>query len=173
MGRSALPWAAVAALLLASAPSAHDGPPYPILVDEPVAGSVVSIWADPDVGVGTFYLYVVAAEGREPSLPDVDIAVRPVDGHAGEQVFGAVVADEDEPFQLVGETDFDRRGDWEVRFLFEDGGERAELAKTVDVTPPGLGKIDLLWYLSPFLALGFLWVKVFLARRALAKGETT
>jgi len=35
----------------------------------------------------------------------------------------------------------------------------------VEVTPPGLGTIDLLWFLFPFLGIAFLWTKALLRRR--------
>ena len=42
--------AALAAALATSTAAAHDGPPYPILVDEALDGWTLSVWADPDVG---------------------------------------------------------------------------------------------------------------------------
>jgi hypothetical protein len=169
MKRPFHPMLAVAAsvALLARPARAHDGPPYPILVDEPLAGRVISIWADPDVGVGTFYIYVDGENARERCR--LDIGVTPADEHQGEQVFAAVPAEPGEPFQLFGEVDFDRVGEWEVRFVLEATDGKAELRLPVDVTPPGLGRIDFIWYLSPFAAVAFLWVKVFLKRRENAR----
>jgi hypothetical protein len=37
---------------------AHEGPPYPILVDHPLKQGKLSIWSDPDVGAGTFHFYL-------------------------------------------------------------------------------------------------------------------
>jgi len=143
---------------------AHDGPPYPILVDEPLAGLTLSIWADPDVGIGTFYFYLdPLRDSEEPT--DVRIAVRPADGQLEEAFFDAEPAPKRAPYQMVGEVDFAFRGPWEVRFLLDGPRGRGERALEVDVTPPGLGRIDLLWFLSPFLALAFLWVRVVLKKR--------
>ena len=47
---------------------AHEGPPYPIIVDQPSGPYVITVWADPDVGVGTFYVTLEAAGGGE--LPE-------------------------------------------------------------------------------------------------------
>lgn len=152
--------------LTAGVASAHDGPPYPVLVDRDLAGHVVSIWADPDVGIGTFYVYVSDVEAGDPVLR---ISVWPTDEHKSEAAFTAVPAEEDEPFQLVGEVDFDRRGEWEARFHFEGRDGSDEVTLPIDVTPPGAGTIDLIWFLGPFLALAFLWVKVFLKRREMMR----
>src|SRR5215510_7571836 len=35
--------------------SAHEGPPYPIMVDKMIGPCLVSVWADPDVGIGTYF----------------------------------------------------------------------------------------------------------------------
>lgn len=154
----------VAATCLTSPAAAHDGPPYPIVVDEELGGHLISVWADPDVGLGTFYLYVEQAEGAH-----VEIEVEPTDDHLPGAVYEAVPAEEDAPYQLVGEVDFDRRGEWEVRFIMDGLGGSEVRALVVDVTPPGAGRIDLLWFLFPFVAVGFLWIKVLLKRRELQR----
>ncbi len=146
----------------------HDGPPYPILVDEPLGGRIVSIWADPDVGVGTFYFYVDPRPTADDS-PPLDITVAPADDHAPEATFAAAPAKSSEPFQLVGEVDFDRRGTWNVRFAYGATDAREEFHLPVEVTPPGAGRIDLIWFLAPFLLISFLWIKVFLKRREIAR----
>jgi hypothetical protein len=154
------------AALFAAPASAHDGPPYPILVDEPLAGSTVSIWADPDVGTGTFFFYFDRPLGCE-----LRIGARPSDGRLEEAFVLAAAAREGEPFDLVGEVRFDAQGPWSMRFLAGPEGAEGELSVEVDVTPPGLGTIDLLWYASPFLTIAFLWVKVAVKRRQLARDE--
>lgn len=160
--------ALLAALVLSAPLRAHDGPPYPILVDEEVSGLSVSVWADPDVGVGTFYFYVDPLQPGA-SCRGLEIEVVPQDGHSERLSFAAVPAEQNEPFQLVGEVDFDRRGMWDVVFTITGSGDAEELAIPVDVTPPGLGTFDMLWFLSPFLAVGFLWIKVMLAKRGMAR----
>ena len=39
---------------------AHNGPPFPIIVDQRVGPCIVSLWTHPDVGVGTFFVMVDA-----------------------------------------------------------------------------------------------------------------
>ena len=146
---------------------AHDGPPYPIFVDEVVAAYTVSIWADPDVGEGTFYYYV---EGP-PSARDVRIEAvsEPRDGSAA-QVHGiSERAPAGAPYQQLGTLPFEHRGSWRTRFLIRDEGVAGpvlgELSLDLDVTPPGLGFTELVWYAVPFLAAAALWLRIFLAQR--------
>ena len=153
-----------AALLaaLAAPAAAHDGPPFPVLVDEDWAGHVVSVWADPDVGVGTFYVYV---EPEPAAGVTLDVVVQPADARLEPARHAAVTADERQPYQLLAETEFDRRGDWVATFEFRAGDEVHRRELDVEVTPPGAGRIDLIWFLSPFLIVAFLWGKVLLVRR--------
>jgi hypothetical protein len=44
-----------------------------------------------------------------------------------------------------------------VRVLIRSAGGVSEAVKEVAVTPPGLGRLDLILYLLPFLAIGILW----------------
>ena len=57
---------------------AHEGPPFPLFVDQKVDRYVVSVWTDPDVGTALFFVIVNA-----PDLPadlHVRIGVQPVSG---------------------------------------------------------------------------------------------
>lgn len=128
------------------------------------------MWADPDVGTGTFFLYLDGETARETPC-EIQLGVVPADGRLEEAFFDAEPADEGEPFQMVCETEFDARGSWQVRFVLEGPRRSGEVSVDVEVTPPGLGRIDLLWFLSPFLALAFLWVKVVLKRREYARSQ--
>jgi len=143
--------ARVAALaLLAGAAAAHDGPPYPILVDGSCAGRALTVWADPDVGVGTFYLYFPEEEqGLDPDVR-VSVTVQPQDGRLPEVSVPAEPADAGRPYQRIALAEFDARGWWKVRFVVESpaGADAVEL--DVEVTPPGLGRIDLLWFGDDF-----------------------
>ncbi len=168
-------------LLLASNAAAHDGPPYPILVDETLAGRTISVWADPDVGIGTFYIYVTPppAPGEATGM---QVAVRPLAGrpnantvvpeNAPETSHEVRVAPDDQPYAFIAEVPFAHRGDWSVRFVADsDAANPDELALIIDVTPPGLGRLDLLWFLSPFLAVGFVWIRVASRRREMSRTE--
>ena len=161
----------VALAFCAPRASAHDGPPYPIFVDEPLDGWTISIWTDPDVGTGTFYYYVEPPEGRKVEELVVRVVSSPVDGESDEVSSLSVNAEEGEPFQLVGELEFSHRGVWDTRFEFETSRSAGSvplgsLVFPLDVTPPGLGTLDILWFAFPFLAVGALWLKALLAQRA-------
>ena len=153
-------------LCLAAPPAmAHDGPPYPILVDEPVAGHVLSVWADPDVGEGTFYLYLPAEEESPDPALSVRLHARPLDGAFAERSSAATPAEGRVPYQRIATLEFPDRGRWNVRFVLETPEGLGEVATDVDVTPPG-GRFGFVWLLSPFLLFGFVWLKAFFDRRS-------
>ena len=67
-------------VLEAAAPAAaHDGPPFPLMLDEKAGPYTVSVWADPDVGTGTFFIYVDAPGGSAKDVA-VTVSVRPKSG---------------------------------------------------------------------------------------------
>lgn len=140
--------------------AAHDGPPYAILVDKGLGPSVASVWADPDVGTGTFFIILEPAPGAAlPADIKVEIAVRPLDGHAAEAVHAAEREAVTGRVQFKAEIPFDAEGPWHVRVLLQSSSGGGEVATDVEVTPPGLGRWDLLIYLFPFLLVGALWLR--------------
>ena len=156
------------ALLLACAAgaAAHDGPPYAILVDKSLGPCSASVWADPDVGTGTFFIILEPRPGVElPEEMSVVVAVRPADGHAAETTHTAVREDVRGRVQYKAEVPFDAEGQWGVRVMLRSARGAGELAADVEVTPPGLGRWDLLLYLMPFAAVGLLWLRAVVARR--------
>lgn len=162
---------AALALLLAchARAAAHEGPPYPILVDKSLGPSVASVWGDPDVGTGTFFIILEPAPGA--TLPDdikIEVAVQPVGGRLAEAVHAAEREGVRGRVQYKAEVPFDAEGPWRVRVLLQSPRGGGELAADVDVTPPGLGRWDLLIYLFPFLLIGALWLRA-VTRRGRAK----
>ena len=161
--------AALVTVLLAATSSAHDGPPFPVVVDQAFAGRILSIWADPDVGIGTFYVYVEPAEAGADGLGRIELRAVPGDSRWKEASSALEPADEKAPYQLIGEIAFEARGPWTVSFTQPSSGEVLELE--IEVTPPGsFGPIDLLWFAGPFLAVGVLWVKGLQRQRAHLRG---
>ena len=158
-------------LLLVVPAQAHEGPPYPIIVDQPSGPYVITVWADPDVGTGTFYVTLEAADGGElPEELAVEIAVQPSTGRLAEASHRA----EREPIrgrvQYMAEVPFDAQEMWRVRVTVEGSPGRGEAATEVEVTPPGLGSYDLIFYLLPFVAIGFLWARAAFRRRRVPQG---
>jgi hypothetical protein len=143
---------------------AHEGPPYPILVDEPVNGYLVSVWGDPDVGTGTFYVIFESDDSsrEQAALPRVDIWVQPVTGRLEKVTYPAHI---DRPRQFRADPGFDREETWSVGIVMQfPAGQTRELVTSVEVTPPGYGRWDLVIYLVPFLLFGGLWCLSLLKR---------
>jgi len=158
-------------VLPAARSRAHEGPPFPLLMDQRVGPRLVSIWADPDIGTGTFFVVIEPVEGRAlPEGTTVRVAVQPVSGRLEEAVYDA----EPQPVRYgerhMAEVQFDRGEMWHVRVLLDGPGGTGELTADVEATPDGtIGPIGMLVYLLPFLAIGFLWLKSVLYRRQAAR----
>ncbi len=154
-------------LVLTARASAHDGPPYPILVDKTLGPCVASVWADPDVGTGTFFVILEPPPGGQlPEDMRVEIGVRPVGGRLGEAVHAAEREGVRDRVQYRAEVPFDAEGAWHVRVSLQSARGGGELATDVEVTPPGLGRWDMLLYLLPFVAVGALWLRAVVAARS-------
>lgn len=165
----------LAALLLGatSTATAHEGPPFPILVDEIVGPYVVSVWTDPDIGIGTFYVVMDAGpdgEWVEPSV--VRVAVEPVSGRLPEVGYDA------RPersrgrgaARYVTEVEFDRGEFWRVRIVIDSPAGGGELRSEVEATPDGtVGPIGLLIYSLPFILVAALWMRAVAVRRRMER----
>ena len=143
-------------VFLALAASAHEGPPFPVLVDRAAGPYTVSVWADPDVGTGTFF---ILAEGPEASSAELFVA--PASGRLAEARWPAVREPARKGLRFVARPEFDAEESWRFRAVL--GG--AEVSGAVDVTAPDLGRAGLWLYLLPFLGVGGLWVKALLSAR--------
>jgi hypothetical protein len=156
-------------LVCAARASAHEGPPYLILVDKSLGPSTASVWADPDVGTGTFFIILEPTQGG--TLPDdikIEIGVRPTDGRLPEATHAAAREDVRGRVQYKAEVPFDAEGPWRVRVALQSSRGGGEIAADVEVTPPGLGRWDLILYLFPFIAVGALWLRA-VTRRGRAR----
>lgn len=160
-------------LLLWSLPGlpamAHQGPPFPVLVDQRVGPYVASVWTDPDVGTGTFFVVLEAPKGRKlPAKTTVRIGVQPVTKRLPEVFYDAAPEPVDEGARFGAQVKFDKQEMWRTRVLLDGPEGGGELATTVEATPDGiLGPVGSLVYALPFVAVGFLWIKAVLRRRAL------
>ncbi|HSG39620.1 MAG TPA: hypothetical protein VLE27_08280 [Thermoanaerobaculia bacterium] len=162
-------------LLCGVAPArAHEGPPFPIVVDQRVGPYVASVWTDPDIGTGTFFVILEPPEGAElPPQTEVRVAVEPLDKHLAETIYEAELQPVRYGERHFTETKFDQGGLWRVRVLIESPQGGGELTSQVEPTPDGtIGPIALVLYALPFLAVGFLWLKAVLRRKEGAAGET-
>lgn len=150
--------------------SAHTGPPFPILENKALGPVLVSIWANPDVGAGSFFVMVSAAPGKSvPQDLRIKLGVRPVSGRLAEAVYDG------ERQSLEGQTEFkvfvpfDREETWRTRLIVASGAGGGEVETDVAVTPPGYGRWDLLLYALPFLGVGILVAKAVAVKRAKRK----
>ena len=142
-------------LIFAEVASAHEGPPFPLFVERKVDPYAVSVWTDPDVGTGLFFVILGGTE--LPSDLRVQIGVQPVSGRLPETFYKAERENLQGQVQYRAEVQFDAEELWQVRVRLESARGNAETSATVEVTPPGYGRWDLLVYLVPFLAVGILW----------------
>jgi hypothetical protein len=143
--------------------SAHEGPPFPLFVDKSLGPYVVSVWADPDVGTGTFIIVPGLPQGG--ALPDevkVQVCVRPASNRLNEACYTA----ERDRAQYKIAVPFESREIWCVRIVLQSSLGNGEATTDVEVTPPGLGRWDLLLYLFPFIAIGFIWLRAMLKGRS-------
>ena len=153
---------------------AHEGPPFPILVDQRVGPYVASVWTDPDIGTGTFFVILEPPEGQAlPGRTTVRVAVEPLDKHQAEIIYKAEPQPVRHGERHFTETKFDQGGMWRVRVLIESPEGGGELTSKVEPTPDGtIGPVALVLYALPFLAVGFLWLKAALRRKERTAGET-
>ncbi len=165
MGWSRCLWLGLALTALLCRPAvAHEGPPYPLLVDQKAGPYLFSVWADPDVGVGTFHFTFEAAAPET-----IELYVQPDDRRTPELRSTARRQRGERPVRFTGEADFATEEWWRVRFVMNGALGMGETATRVMVTPPGFGRWDLLLYGAPFLAVGFLWFKAVLRTRNVPK----
>ncbi len=165
---STLPWALTFFVLLTPVmTSAHDGPPFPIVMDQKVGPCVISVWADPDVGTGTFFIIVDAPSGSTiPADLNIQVGVQPISGRLAEAFYSAQRQDLRGQIQYKASVPFDAQELWRVRVRLQSAQGSGEAMATVEATPPGFGRWDLLVYLLPFLAVGFLWFVAIVRKRS-------
>jgi hypothetical protein len=157
-------------LLLPASLHAHAGPPFPIVVDRPVGPWTVSVWTDPDIGTGV--VFVILEGPPTSSISRVRVSAQPVDGSLPEAFYEAERQGRPDDVRYFTEVKFDHGGMWRLWAMLDGphGGSIGDIggvAAEVEATPDGiLGPWELALYLLPFLAVGFLWIKAVLRRRA-------
>ncbi len=157
-----LSYALAFVIVLGEIASAHEGPPFPLLVDQKADRYVVSVWTDPDVGTALFFVILNAPE--PPADLRVRIGVQPVSGRLPEAFYPAERENVQGQVQYRAQVHFDAQELWRVRVRLESAQGNGETVATVEATPPGYGRWDLLVYLLPFLAIGVLWTIAILRR---------
>lgn len=160
-------FALLAFLLLVPPADAHQGPPFPVLVDQRVGPYVASVWTDPDIGTGTFFVILEPPPGQKlPAGTRVRIGVQPVSKRLPEAFHEAKLQSTNEGERYYAAVPFDQGGMWHARVLLAGPKGGGTLTAEIEPTPDGtLGPIASLIYLVPFLGIGFLWFKAAMRRR--------
>ena len=128
---------------------------------------MLSVWGDPDVGIGTFYMILEPLKGSAlPGDVKVDVAVQPVSGRLPEARYSAERDRSSKGVQFKAEVPFDAQERWRLRVMLESSQGAGEVTSDIEVTPPGFGRWDLLIYFFPFLLIGLLWLRAFFRKRA-------
>ena len=146
---------------------AHDGSPFPLLVDQRVGPYLVSVWTDAAIGTGRFYVTLDSPEGT-PFVPPsaVRIAVAPASGRLAEATYAARPERVRRGARFVAEVAFDRSEEWRVRVLVDGPAGGGELASLVSPTPgASIGPGRLAFYSFPFVLMAVLWWRVSLERK--------
>jgi len=153
--------------------SAHEGPPFPILMDKPLGGYLVSVWADPDIGEATFFIVVESPLGGPPAeAPSVSMWIEPFSGRLDRVSCETKQEALRGRLQFVAKPYFDQRDQWTVGFrLTSAHGDSEELTTQVVSTPPGFGLWDFAIYLFPFLLLSGMWVLAIIRRSRMNYSE--
>jgi len=155
-------------LVLAQTAIAHEGPPFPLFVDQKVDRYVVSLWTDPDVGDALFFVII---NGQVPPDLQVQIGVQPASGRLPEAFYPGTRESVSGQVQYRALVHFDAEELWRVRVRLQSSEGTTETIATVEATPPGYGRWDLLLYLSPFLAVGVLWAVAMIRKTKRRTGE--
>ena len=162
-------------LMLTSAASAHNGPPFPIIENQKVGPCIVALWTHPDVGTGAFYVFVEPAPGGTiPGDLKIKIGVQPLTGRLPETFYEAQRVKSRGQVEFNAQAAFDRQELWRVHLVVQSSQDKGEATTQVLVTPPGFGRWDLLFFLLPFLLVAFLWFRGIarVRRRKNALGKT-
>jgi hypothetical protein len=149
---------------------AHNGPPFPIIEGKRAGLCIVSLWTHPDIGIGTFFVILDPVPGGAiPKDLQIEIAVQPVSGRLPEARYPAYRDALRGQVEYKTEVKFDVDEIWRVRLLLHSSAGDGELDSTVEPTPTGFGRWDLLWFAAPFLGAGFLWFHAIRRRRRRAR----
>lgn len=158
---------------LASTAFAHLGPPFPIIVDQPIPGYVVNVLANPDTSQAVAYVVLERSkEAKAPAVVSVSFWNEPVDHHRPKATFSATQQFTLSSKRFYAEPDFDTVGQWKmgIDIRLADGTTHPFVTE-VTATPPGVGRWGLLLFSAPLVLFGALFIAVIKRRRARAAGK--
>jgi hypothetical protein len=128
--------------------------------DRQVGPLRISVWSNPDVGTGSFYILVdPPAGGTVSDGLHVQVAVQPVSGRLPEKTYDAWRDPLRNRVEFKALVPFDKQEQWRVRVILAGTQANGEISTTVPVTPTLLGRASLLFFMLPFLLIAFIWMK--------------
>ena len=148
--------------------SAHEGPPFPILMDRRLADYMVSVWADPDIGEARFFIVLESPDGGPPNKEPLCVSmwIEPLSGRLAREDVTVERQSLRNQLQFEARPYFDQQDEWNIGFrLTNRNGTSRELATRVTSTPPGYGPWDIAIYLFPFLVVAGFWASAIMRRR--------
>jgi hypothetical protein len=80
-----------------------------------------------------------------------------VSGRLKEARYPTERGDDNDEVRFNAAIPFDRQEMWRINLYSVSAAGSDQASAKVEVTPPGLGRWDLLFFSSPFLGVGFLW----------------
>ncbi|MCO8123861.1 hypothetical protein NHH03_19100 [Stieleria sp. TO1_6] len=165
---------AIAFLLHCPSTVAHEGPPFPVLLDEPINDHTISIWADPDIGQARFFIVLETADGGIPRQePTVTLGTEPTSHRLESVEYPAKRQSLRNRMQFEAHPTFDQRDLWTVAVrLSMPDQQTQEITIEVESTPPGFGAWDLAIYLFPFALFGGMWGCALINRRRASRQRT-
>jgi hypothetical protein len=148
-----------------SAPAwAHIGPPYPIFENRKIGNLTVSVWSNPDVGTGSFFIMIDPPKGATvPADLKVQVIVQPVSGRLPEARYDAWREQLRNRVEFKADVPFDKEETWRICIVLAGAQVSGETSVDVPVTP-ALGRWSLLFFLLPFLAIAALWLRAMRVR---------
>jgi len=163
---------AMLALLLAlpAAARAHDGPPFPILIDRVAGPYQLSIWTDPDAtddgsAGGQFWVRLKAVHGPLPEGTRATVSIMPRD-RAGSELSAPAAPVRGDATNQFAALVMDHEGRFAVRVTVAGPLGAATAAAETDATynlRPAPYLIAL--YAVPFVLVGILWGTLLVRRR--------
>ncbi len=152
---------ALAAGLLAVVPAlalAHTGPPFVVVSERRVGPYTATVWADPDVGAGTFIVEAASGDTPLPEGSSVTVSARPGDA-AGGEVSGTAERQQTNGGRVfIATLPLASEGAWEARVVLDGPAGRGEAVFPLLVTPAIEGWVTTLICTLPFIGLGIAWL---------------
>lgn len=149
----------------------HHGVPSRVVADRRVGPYVASVWIGREVGDGTVYVMLDAADGLAFTPPSaVRVAVVPTSGRLAEVVHEAQpqAARAQRGARYMANVMFDRPERWNMRVIVEGSAGGGEVVLPVESTSnASLGAVGVILASIPFVLVGFVYWRSWHARRRL------